>query len=93
MECSKNGYQDWLFALYLVSPNLKSISSMKFHRELKLTQKSAWHLAHRIRREWGSQDGNLFQGPVEVDESYVGGRRWNVKKSKRAGLTGRGVVD
>ena len=93
MECSKIGYQDWLFALYLVSTNLKSISSMKLHRELKVTQKTAWHLAHRIRRAWSTQNSNLFEGPVEVDKTYFGGRARNMSKSKRKGLTGRGAVD
>ena len=92
MECSKIGYQDWLFALYLVATNLKSISSMKLHRELKITQKSAWHLAHRIRRVWQSGADSLFEGPVESDCTFVGGRRRNMPKSKRKELTGRGPV-
>ena len=93
MEWSKIGYQDWLYALYLISTNLKGVSSMKLHREMKLSQKSAWHLAHRIRKAWGSSGGNLFDGPVEVDETYMGGLRRNMQKSKRQGLTGRGTVD
>ena len=93
MEWSKIGYQDWLYALYLIATNLKGVSSMKLHREMKLSQKSAWHLAHRIRKAWASSGGNLFEGPVEVDETYVGGRRRNMRKSKRQGLTGRGAVD
>ena len=63
---------------------------MKLHREMSVTQKTAWHLAHRIRRALGKQPKALFQGPVEVDETYVGGRRRNMKKSKREQLTGRG---
>ena len=90
MDSSNIGYQNWLFALYLLWTSLKSVSSMKLHRDLDITQKSAWHLAHRIRKSWGSDGNTLFTGPVEVDESYFGGSRKNMSKSKRARLTGRG---
>lgn len=93
MERSNIGYQDWLFAFYLMATSLKGVSSMKLHRELGKTQKTAWYLSHRIRKAWESSGGNLFVGPVEVDETYMGGRRRNMKRSKREGLTGRGTVD
>ncbi len=92
MHASKIGYRDWLYTLYLISTNLKSVSSMKLHRDLGITQKSAWHLAHRVRKAWATGAANLFQGPVEVDESYFGGLRKNMAKSKRAELTGSGTV-
>ena len=92
MECSKVGFQDWLFAMYLIKTNLKGVSSMKLHRELDKTQKAAWHLAHRIRKALSSGDGNLFTGPAEVDETYVGGRRRNMSNARRKELTGRGPV-
>ena len=82
MHSSKIGYQDWIFALYLVATNLKSISSMKLHREIGISQKAAWHLAHRIRKAWGDKSNPLFQGPVEADETYFGGQRRNMKKSE-----------
>ena len=49
MECSKLGFQIWAIAIFLIATNLKGISSMKLHRDLGITQKSAWFLAHRIR--------------------------------------------
>lgn len=91
MQSSKIGYQDWLYAIYLVATNLKGVSSMKLHRELEITQKSAWHLAHRIRRAWKDGADIPFLGPVEADETYVGGIRKNMNKSKRKELDGRGV--
>ena len=45
MESSNLGYQKWAIALYLVNTNLKGVSSMKLHRDLKIAQRSAWHLA------------------------------------------------
>ena len=89
MQSSKITYQEWLYALYLVATNLKGVSSMKLHRELGRTQKTAWHAAHRIRKVL-DQGLPLFSGPVEVDETYVGGRRKNMPASKRKQLTGRG---
>ena len=75
MQSSKLGCHDWLYAMYSVSTNLKSISSMKLHRDLEITQKSAWFLLHRIRHVWGVSAQELFEGPVEADESYFGGKR------------------
>ena len=92
MECSKVRYQDWLLALFLVSTNLKGESSMKLHRDLGVTQKTAWFLAHRIRMSLSPASAVSYDGPVEVDETYVGGKRKNMPKAKREQLTGRGPV-
>ena len=91
MEGSKIGYQDWIVAAFLVMTSLKSVSSMKLHRDLGITQKSAWFLAQRLRAAL-SEDAKLFSGPVEVDETYFGGKRKNMPKHKREALTGRGPV-
>ena len=91
MESSNLGYQVWAIALYQLTTSLKSVSSMKLHRDLDITQKSAWFLAQRIRETWAN-DVAPFSGPVEVDESYFGGRRRNMPKSKRKELKGRGAV-
>ena len=93
MEGSKVGYQDWLLGAFLLMTSLKSVSSMKLHRDLGITQKSAWFLAQRLRVAL-SQDGTLFAGPVEVDETYFGGRRRNMSNTTRKALaaTGRGAV-
>ena len=94
MEASNLGYQTWAVAIYLCLTSLKGVSSMKLHRDLNITQKSAWHLAHRIRKALESGSWGLFTGPVEVDETYMGGKRANMSNAKRAELagTGRGAV-
>ena len=66
MQSSKLGYQTWALAAYLVTTNLKGVSSMKLHRDLEITQKSAWHLAHRLRKAYEAGHP-LFAGPVEGD--------------------------
>ena len=82
MAGSNLGYQTWAVAIYLLTTSLKGVSSMKLHRDLGITQKSAWHLAHRIRQAW-TVNGEPFEGPVEVDETFVGGKAANMHESKR----------
>ena len=91
MQSSKLGYQVWVVALYLLLTNLKSVSSMKLHRDLEITQKSAWHLAHRLRKAASGETAGLFRGPVEVDETYFGGREGNKHAHKKQRL-GRGGI-
>ena len=90
MEGTKLGYQTWAIALYLVMTNLKGVSSVKLHRDLEITQKSAWHLAHRLRKTM-ADDAHNFAGPSEVDESFWGGKEKNKHSSKKL-KAGRGPV-
>ena len=93
MQSSQLGYQTWAIAAYLMSTNLKGISSMKLHRELDITQKSAWHLAHRLRKMLTATDVAPMAGPVEADETSVGGKAKNMHTGQRERMTGRGGVD
>ena len=93
MHSSPLGFQIWAIAIFLCSTNLKGVSSMKLHRDLGVTQKTAWHLAHRIRETW-TDKAAMFTGPAEADETYIGGKRKNMSNKKRKELagTGRGAV-
>ena len=94
MQGSPLGYQIWVVAIYLLTTSLKGQSSMKLHRDLKVTQKTAWFLAHRIRKTFADKDddeGGHFSGPVEVDETYMGGKRANMSNAKRRELAAAGV--
>ena len=90
MQGTKLGYRDWAIAIYLLSTNLKGVAAMKLHRDLEITYKSAWHLAHRLREAFASSNV-VFAGPSEADEVYMGGKEKNkhAAKKKRAG---RGAV-
>ena len=65
---------------------------MKLYRDLDVTQKTAWYLAHRIREAWSDKNAP-FAGPVEVDETFVGGKAKNMHAHKRKQvIKGRGAV-
>ena len=82
MTESKVSLRKWAFGIFLIATSLKGISSMKLHRELGVTQKTAWFMAHRIREAMQADD-DLMRGPVEMDETYVGGRYDNMHRDRR----------
>ena len=90
MEKSRLPLRKWAFAVYLYVTNLKGVSSMKLHRDLKITQKTAWFMLHRLREAWDESGLEQFVGPVEVDETYVAGKKKNMSKAKRRKVRGRG---
>ena len=66
MANSKLAYQVWAIADSLLTTGIKGVSSMKLHRDLDITQKTAWHLAYYIRETWGDK-AEAFTCPVEAD--------------------------
>ena len=91
MEGTKMPFRVWAIGIYLFTTNLKGISSMRLHRELGIGQKAAWFMLHRLRKAFEVKVGP-FDGPVEVDETYIGGRRKNMPVRKRKQLEGRGAI-
>ena len=81
----------WVFAIYLHLTSLKGVSSMKLHRDIGVSQPAAWFMLQRIREAWNSGDLEQFVGPIEVDETYMGGKERNKHKDKKL-KAGRGTV-
>jgi transposase-like protein len=84
-EDSPLGLDKWLPAMWLVASNRNGISSWELHRALKVTQKTAWFMLHRIRL--AMQDdltGGNLGGEVEVDETFIGGKARNMHKDRKA---------
>ncbi|MCY3505713.1 MAG: IS1595 family transposase [Chloroflexi bacterium] len=89
---SKIPLRKWAIAIYLELTSLKGISSMKLHRDIDVSQKAAWFMLHRIRESWAAPEAGKFSGPVEVDETFVGGKEANKHESQRARARG-GIPD
>src|ERR1700693_120580 len=66
----------WIYAMYLVVTARKGISSMQLAKEIGITQKSAWFMLGRLREACGTDTGKL-SGIIEIDETYVGGKKQN----------------
>lgn len=97
-EDSPLGLDKWLTAVWLVVNCKNGISSYEIARDLGITQKSAWHMAHRIRLALQSGNFGKLGGEVEVDETYIGGKARNMSASKRkrmikgTGFSGKAAV-
>ena len=90
---SNVGFRDWIITIYLMTTSLKGVSSMKLHRDLGVTQKTAWFMAHRIREAWVEANQSPFFGPLEADETYIGGKAKNMHNHvRREAIQGRGPV-
>lgn len=81
---SSTSLQLWFYAMYLMTSTRCGISAKQLERELGVTYKTAWRMAHLIRNELMTQDDTPMSGPVEADETYIGG--------KRRGRRGRGAL-
>ena len=85
MERSRTPLHKWFYAMYLFSTTQHGVSAKELQRQLDVTYKTAWRIAHEIRKYMAEVDRETpLGGTVEADETYVGG--------KRQGKPGRGAA-
>ena len=86
--------QKWLPALWLICNNKNGVSSWELHRALSVTQKTAWFMLHRLRLAMRRNTiQKLDGGPVEVDETYIGGQKRFMHASKRRRMVQGGKAE
>jgi transposase-like protein len=81
----------WLLAYHLLCASKKGMSAHQLHRMLKVTYRSAWFMAHRIRYTMSQEPlSSKLEGIIEVDEAYIGGKRRHSQNSQvRPGQRGQ----
>src|SRR5438874_10300370 len=82
-EDSPLGLDTWLPAMWLLVSCKNGISSYEVSRDLGISQKSAWHLMHRVRLAVHSGSFDKLSGEIEVDETFIGGKARNMHLAKR----------
>src|SRR5436190_4645393 len=91
-EDSPISIDKWFLAVWMITNCKNGVSSYEIHRDIGVTQKSAWFMLHRIRLAMQGDVVDTFGGEVEVDETYIGGLARNmhadVRKRKIQGRTG-----
>ena len=80
----------WFVAMYLISSHKKGISSCQLARDIKVTQKTAWYMSHKVRALYAQDDSEALSGEVECDEVYIGGKeKWKHQSMRTPGTQGR----
>ena len=93
-EDSPIGLDKWLAATWMLTNCKNGISSYEVGRDLKVTQRTAWFMLHRIRLALQDENFGKMGGEVEVDETFIGGLSRNMHLGKRAlRITGTGGKD
>ncbi len=82
-ENTKIPLRTWFAAMYLITAHKKGISSHQLGRDLRITQRTAWFVLHRIREMLNVKNPQALKGDIEVDETFVGGKNKNRHKSKK----------
>ena len=91
MENTHLPLHKWLYAMYLFSTSRHGVAAKELERQLGIPYKTAWRMAHEIRKYMAEVDGEIpLGGIVEADETYVGGKKSGGKRGR--GAPGKTVV-
>lgn len=87
----------WFIAIWLINAHPKGIASTTLAKDLKITQKTAWFVLHRLRHAQKTPSYNApLTGVIEIDETYVGGLEENKHGEQRlhqkGGTGGKAIV-
>ena len=74
-EGSRTPLVKWFYAIYLFASSRHGVPAKELERQLGVTYKCAWRMAHKIREFMADMDTGMLFGEVEIDESYIGGHR------------------
>lgn len=77
-----------VYAIYLDVTSSKGVAAMKLHHDIGVSYKTAWFMQQRIREAFAAEGPMAMAGPVEVDETYFGGKSKNKHASQRTGRPG-----
>ena len=96
-EDTKLPLRKWFIAIWMLTSHKKGIASTQLAKDLKITQKSAWFMLHRLRHAARTRSfSRPLDGVIEADESFFGGKERNkhrVKRTKNAnGADGKVIV-
>jgi transposase-like protein len=83
-EDSPIALSKWLLALWMITNCKNGVSSYEIHRNIGVTQKTAWFMLHRVRLAMKNGTVEKLTGPVEADETFVGPDPRRMHKSRRA---------
>lgn len=76
----------WVPAMWMIVNCKNGISSCEMARALHVTQKTAWHMCHRIREAIAKDATEKLSGSVEVDEMHYGGLEKNRHANRRRNI-------
>ncbi len=94
LDSSNISLRKWFFAIWLVTAHKKGISAIQLSKDIGVTHKTAWFMAHRIRRNIAPSEKEMLHGVIEADETFVGGKNKNRHKEKKvAQCQGRSFKD
>jgi|ERR1039457_794391 transposase-like protein len=83
-EDSPIGLEKWMPVVWLITNCKNGISSWEIHRDMGVTQKTAWFMLHRVRLAMQDEHlGGKIGGEIEVDETFIGGKARNMHKDRK----------